>query len=112
MFGRKESRENRFIIAVKNYNETIKKLKEGSISLSPDNTTYLKLLESQNAKTDNLKDLKKFIRMNKKSSKEVSHYWEGLIVDGYTLMNVEYSETTPSINRLCSNEIFKFICNA
>ena len=28
---------------------------------------------------------------------EVSHYWEGLIVDGYTLVNVEYKETIPPL---------------
>ncbi|MEN6312691.1 MAG: hypothetical protein ABFD25_00430 [Clostridiaceae bacterium] len=112
MPGKKKSGGNRFIIAVKNYNETIHKLKEGAISLSADKTVYLKLLESQNVKVDNLNDLRKFIRTNKKAPKDVSHYWEGLIIDGYTLMNVEYSETRPSIDQLCRNEIIKFICTA
>lgn len=112
MPGKKESEGNRFIVAVKNYNETIHKLKEGAISLSADKAVYLKLLESQSLKVDNLKELRKFIRSNKKDPKNVNHYWENLIIEGYTLMNVEYSEKRPSIDQLCNNEVVKFICTA
>lgn len=109
MPGKGKSGGDRFIVAVKNYDETVQKLKEGAISLSADKSVYLKLLESQSVKAADLKDLKKFIRANKKTPKDVSHYWESLILDGYTLVNVEYSEQRPSIDHLCRNEIIKFI---
>jgi len=111
MFGKKAKQDGtRFIVAVKNYSETVNALKGGNISLPYSKELYIKLLETESMKVDNLKDLKKFIKANKKSAKEVAHYWEGLINDGYTLVNVEYNEKTPSMDHLCKNETFKFIC--
>jgi len=112
VFSKKKTVESRYIIAVKNLDNTVLKLKEGKISLSADRAVYLKLLESQSSKVDNLKELGKFIKNNKKTPKEVKHYWESLITDGYTLVNVEYNEKSPSIEHLCSNGIIKFICPA
>lgn len=112
MFGKAKQDGSRFIIAVKNYSETLKSLKEGNISLPYSKDIYIKLLETQTMKVDNLKELKKFIKANKKVVKEVSHYWEGLINDGYTLVNVEYNEKTPAMDHLCRNVTFKFICPA
>jgi hypothetical protein len=110
MFGKKSVALNRYIIAVKNYNDTMDKLKKGMISLPYEKDVYLKMLESQNSKVDSLKEIGKFARSNKKSLKEVGHYWEGLIADGYTLVNVEYLEKIPSIDHVCSNETIKFVC--
>lgn len=110
MLGKKRTEENRNIIAVKNYSETVRKLKEEAISFSFGREVYVKLLESQSSKLDNLGELKKFIKANKKDRKEVGHYWESLIMDGYTLINVEYPEKRPSIEQLCNNEIVKFVC--
>ena len=109
MFGKSKKAENRYIIAVKNYNETMKALKEGTISFPYDRSMYLKLIESQSAKTDNLKELNKFIKSNGKSKGEVGHYWEGLIVEGYTLLNDEYIGRTPDIGHLCNNDTIKFV---
>ncbi|MEN6487472.1 MAG: hypothetical protein ABFD66_01100 [Smithella sp.] len=80
------------------------------ISLPEDTTVYLKLLESQSSKVDNLNELRKFIKTNKKARKEVKYYWEILIIDSYTLVNVEYPGKEPSINLLCNNEIVKLLC--
>jgi hypothetical protein len=110
MFGKKKSEGKRFIVAVKNYNETMKLLKEGAISFPYDRAIYLKLLESQSIKTDNLKELGRFIKENNKAKKDVGHYWEGLIVDGYTLVNVEYLDKIPAIDHICGNETIKFVC--
>jgi hypothetical protein len=110
MFGKKSAAANRYIIAVKNYNETLDKLKKGVISLPYEKDVYLKMLESQNSKVDSLKEVGKFARMNKKSLKEVGHYWEGLIVDGYTLVNVEYLEKIPALDHVCNNETIKYVC--
>lgn len=50
MLGKKKSAKNRYIIAVKDYNNTVSMLKEGLISLPKDTTVYLRLLESRAAK--------------------------------------------------------------
>lgn len=110
MFGKNKTEENRFIIAVKDYNDTIKLIKEGTISLPYNNAIYVKLLEDQASKVDNLKELKKFIRMNHKVEKEVLHFWEGLIVRGYTLINVQYSDKAPRLEQLCSKDAIKYVC--
>ena len=110
MFGKKKSGDSRYIIAVKDYEKTVGLLKEGNISLPYDKAIYLKMLDSQSMKVDNLKDMKKFIKANGKSKKEVGHYWEGLIVDGYTLVNVEYLEKIPAMDHVCNNDTFKYVC--
>jgi len=110
MFGRKSSQENRYIIAIKNYDETVGLLREGKLSLGYDKSIYIKMIDSQTSRVDNLKDMKKFIRESGKSAKEVAHYWEGLIVDGYTLINVEYLDRIPAIDHVCGNKSIKFVC--
>lgn len=110
MFGKKAAQENRYIIAVKNYDETVKLLKEGKLSLQYDKAIYIKMIDSQTARVDNLKDLRKFVKANGKAAKEVGHYWEGLIVDGYTLVNVEYLDKIPAIDHVCGNNTIKFVC--
>jgi len=112
MFGKKKAEENRYIIAVKDYASTIKSIKEGAISLPFDSAIYSKLLEDQSSKVDNLKELKKFIKANHKIEKDVTHFWEGLIVQGYTLINVQYIGKTPSLEQLCSRDIIKYVCAA
>lgn len=110
MFGKKKMEQNRFIIAVKDYTNTVKSLKEGTMSLPYNSAIYIKLLEEQGSKVDNMKELKKFIRANQKEEKEVKHFWEGLIVRGYTLINVKYLEKTPSLEQICSKEVIKYVC--
>jgi len=110
MFGKKKVFENRYVIAVKNYNETVRKLKEGKISLPYDRNIYLKMIDSQIAKAESLKDIKSFAKFNGKKMGEVGHYWEGLITDGYTLINVEYTEKIPAIDHVCRNDTIKFVC--
>lgn len=109
MFKKKKNAESRYIIAVRDYEKTVGLLKEGKISLPYDKAIYLKMLDSQSMKVDNLKDMNKFIKANGKSKKEVGHYWEGLIVDGYTLVNVEYLEKIPAMDHVCNNETIKYI---
>ncbi len=110
MFGKKSAQENRYIIAVKDYDETVGLLKEGKLSLQYDKSIYVKMIDSQTSRVDNLKELKKFVRANGKAAKEVGHYWEGLIVEGYTLVNVEYLEKIPAIDHVCGNKTIKYVC--
>ena len=112
MFGKKKVKKDRYIIAVKDYEATLKLMKEGKITLPFDNAIYLKLLGGQDSKVDNLNDLKKFIKTNNKVVKEVLHSWEGFITGGYTLMNVEYLEKAPSLDKLCTRDTVKFVYNA
>lgn len=109
MFGKKKSKGNRYIIAIKNYGETVRRIKDGSIPLSADRSVYLGLLDSQSIKAENQEELGKFIRESKKQAKDVRHYWEGLIEEGYTLLNVEYLGVMPAIDRLCNQNTIKFI---
>jgi hypothetical protein len=112
MFGKKKIQKDRYIIAVKDYEATLKSMKEDKIKLPFDNAIYLKLLGGLDSKVDNLDDLKKFIKANNKEVKEYLHSWEGLISGGYTIMNVEYLEKVPSLDKLCSRDTVKFVCNA
>lgn len=112
MFGKKKDVGSRYVIAVKDYDKTMEKLKAGELSLPYDKAIYLKMLDSQSMKADSLKELKKFAKATGKSKKEVGHYWEGLIVDGYSLVNIEHIDKVPSIDHLCNNDIFKYITTA
>lgn len=110
MFGKKKEFKNRYIIAIKDYEATVEKIKNGEISLSYPREIYLKMIDSQSSRINDLKQIRKFARENGKRMGEVSHYWEGLIVDGYTLLNVEYTDLVPSIDHVCNNNTIKFIC--
>ncbi len=109
MFSKKKRVESRYVIAVKDYDDTLSKLEAGELSLPYDKGIYLKMLESQNMRVDNLKELRKFTKATGKSKKDVGHYWEGLIVDGYALVNIEYDEKVPSIDHVCNNNFFKYV---
>jgi hypothetical protein len=110
MFGRKNASGKRYIIAVKDYEATVGKLKNGTITLPYPRETYLKMIESQTSRTGSLKEIRKFAKQNGKRMSEVSHYWEGLIVDGYTLVNVEYTEDIPAVDHVCNNPTVKLVC--
>lgn len=110
MFGKKKVLDNRYIIAVKNYSDTVARLKDGAISLPYDKGIYQKMVSSQSSKVDNLKDIRKFAKENGKRMNEVKHYWEGLVAEGYTLVNVEYVDKIPAIDHVCNNDYFKFVC--
>jgi len=109
MFGKKKAEENKFIIAVKDYNNTVKSIKEGAVSLPYSSDVYLKLFEKSESKAENMKDIKKFIKENNKIEKEVKHFWEGLIEQGFTLISVRYDVRTPSLEQLCSKDIFRYV---
>lgn len=110
MFGKKKNLKDRYIIAVKDYETTVEKLRNGQLSLPYTREIYLKMIETQSSRADDLKEMKKFAKESGKRASEVKHYWEGLIVDGYTLLNVEYTDAIPSIDHVCNNRSFKFIC--
>lgn len=110
MFGKKVVLKDRYIFAVRDYDNTVKALKEGKLTFAYDREIYEKMMDSVTLKVNNLKDLGGFIRANKKSKGEVGHYWEGLIEEGYTLVNVEYAQKIPAISHVGNNDIIKFVC--
>jgi hypothetical protein len=110
MFGGKKAFGSRYIIAVKDYEATVEKLRNGSITLPYPRETYLKMIDSQTSRTDSLKQIRKFAKQNGKRMNEVSHYWEGLVADGYTLVNVEYTEDIPAVDHVCNNPTVKLVC--
>lgn len=109
MFGKKKAEENKFIIAVKDYATTAKAIKEGTASLPYSSNIYSELLESADSRADNLKEIKKFIKENNKIEKDVRHFWEGLIEQGFTLLSVHYSQKSPTLEQLCSKDILRYI---
>lgn len=111
MFWNKKSPENRFIIAIKDYANIIKAIKEGTIFLPFEKEVYLKLLENHGEMVNNLSGLNKFIKTHNKDKSEVMHFWEGLIVQGYTLVDVEYVTESPSLERLCNGDSIKYVCS-
>ena len=112
MFGKAKKQENQFVIAVKDFTETKKGLEAETLSVPFEKSLYRDLIATAANKVDNLKELGKFIRSQNKSKGDVMHYWEGLIAQGYTLMDVHYEKKTPAIERLCDTSKFKFVCRA
>ncbi len=111
-FGKAKKQENQYIIAVKDFAETQKCLKEDTLKVPFEKSLYRDLLATAVDKVDNVKELGKFIKSQNKSKGEVKHYWEGLITQGYTLLGVQYDKKAPAIERLCDANKFKFICRA
>ena len=109
MFWGKKKEENRHIIAIKDYTSFIKTTKEGSLYLPFDKDIYLKLLENNATKVDSLKELGKFIKESNKQKVDVIRFWEGLISNGYTLVNVKYDDKAPTIDALCNNNSIKYV---
>ena len=112
MFGKAKKQENQFVIAVKDFAETQKGLETETLSVPFEKSLYRDLIATAANKAGNLKELGKFIKLQKKSKGDVFHYWEGLIVQGYTLMDVHYDKKTPAIERLLDTSRFKLVCRA
>lgn len=110
MFGKSKKQENKFVIAVKDLADTEKALEAGTISLPFEKSLYCNLIASTCKKVDNLKGLNKFIKLQKMKKGDVKHYWEDLITEGYTIMDVIYDKKNPSMERLCDTGKFRLIC--
>ena len=109
MFGKSKTAFNH-VVAIKDYSKTIEAIKDGSLYVPFNKEIYNKLFANQAGKVDSIKELGSFIKTSKKDKKEVLHFWEGLIVGGYTLLGVQYDEKTPSFEKLCNNDSIKFVC--
>lgn len=110
MFGKVKKQENQYIIAIKDLANTQKDLEAGTISLPFEKSIYRDLIATSTKKVDNQKELNKFIKSENKNKGDVKHYWESLITEGYTLMEVHYDNKNPVIEKLCDTGKFKLIC--
>lgn len=110
MSRKSKNKEFSYIIAIKDLVDTKKTLEEETIKLPFERSLYSSLIESSFENIDNLKGLGKFIKSQKKEKNEVKHYWESLILQGYTLMEVYYDKENPPIAKLCNTEKIKYIC--
>ena len=110
MFGMAKTANFNYIIGIKDYTKTVAAIKDGSFYVPFNKDIYIKLFENQGAKVDDIKDLGNFIKKSKQDKKDVLHFWEGLIVRGYTLIGVKYDEKSPSFEKLCNNDSIKLVC--
>jgi len=101
---------NKYIMAVKDYEETVKLLTEGGKVMPREASVYSDLFSNVVIKCSNFDELKKFIKVSKYSKKDCMHYWEGLLTLGYTLVIVDYeAEDENFVENTCDNEILKYI---
>lgn len=110
MFGKPKKLENQYVIAVKEYEETKKAIDAETLSVPFEKSLYREMIATASNEVNNVKGLGKFIKLQNKSKGDVRHYWEGLITQGYTLMNVIYEKKAPSIERICDTSKFKLVC--
>ncbi len=106
----KNNTENQYVLAVKNYDELLREIDEGSVYLpGGDMGFYKSLLAGAINKVSKLKELKKFVKKVKADKKEVMHYWEGLLFENYTLILTEYADGDKSLRKLCDGVKIKFV---
>jgi len=106
----KKELRNKFVIAVKDIDGFLTGLESGKIRMPGNIESYKELLSAPLLKINSIKNLGKFIRKAGLSKSECALYWEGLLLDGYTLMIVEYNKGDAAL--LCDNKNIRFLTNA
>jgi len=107
MSARKDKKHH--VVAIKNYTNTIIAIKDDSMYLPFEKEVYIDMIENDSFKIDSTKDLKKFINASKVKKADVLHSWESFLVQGYTLVNINYSPESPSLERICFNDTIKYV---
>jgi hypothetical protein len=103
-------KNNKYIIAVKDYENTVKTLSKENKSMPRDASVYIDLFNNVETSCSDIAGLKKFIRASKFAKKDCMHYWEGLMTLDYTLIITEYdSDDENFVENSCDNELLKFI---
>jgi hypothetical protein len=110
MFGKTIKAEYNYILAVKDFTNTMEAMKTGTFKTPFNREIYMKLIENHKVKANDVKELKNLIKSSNKQKKDVLHFWEGLLVRGYTLFGVQYDHEVPSFERLCDNDRIKYVC--
>jgi|GEM_PF-395286 len=110
MARKSKKEEKSYIVAVKDYEKTMEDIASGKIYVSSYKDEYPQILNNAKAKVSEMKEVKKLIKMSKQNKKEVRHYWESLISNGYTLFYVTQEKEEPTIETLFNNNTLKFVC--
>jgi uncharacterized protein (UPF0335 family) len=110
MARKSKKEEKSYIVAVKDYEKTMEDISSGKLYVSSYKDEYPEVLDKAKAKVSDMKDVKKLIKMSKQNKKEVRHYWESLISNGYTLFMVTQEKEEPTIEALFNNNTLKFVC--
>lgn len=101
---------NKYILAVKDYEETVKMLTEGKKVMPREADVYSDFFNNVVIKCSKFEELNKFIKASKFSKKDCMHYWEGLLTLDYTLIIVLYEDGDENfVEGSCDNELLKFI---
>ena len=101
---------NKYIMAVSDYENTVKMLTEGKKVMPREASVYSDFFNNVVASCSTLAGLKKFIKASKLAKKDCLHYWEGLITLNFTLVIIDYvSEDENYVENSCDNELIKFI---
>ena len=102
--------ESKYIMAVKDYENTLKMVTEGNKVMPREASVYSDLFSNVITSCSTIEGLKKFIKKSKFAKKDCAHYWEGLMTLEYTLVIVDYkSEDENFVENSCDNELIKFI---
>ncbi|MDX1357573.1 MAG: hypothetical protein R3232_01955 [Clostridia bacterium] len=103
-------KNDKYIIAVKDYENTVKALSKDDKSMPRDASVYIDLFNNVVKSCSDMAGLKKFIKASKFAKKDCIHYWEGLMTLGYTLIITEYeSDDENFVENSCENDRLKFI---
>lgn len=101
---------NKYIMAVKDYENTMKMVTEGKKVMPREASVYSELFSNVVITCSKFENLKKFIKASKFSKKDCMHYWEGLLTLDYTLVIVDYdAEDENFVENTCDNELIKYI---
>lgn len=101
---------NKYIMAVVDYDNTVKALTEGKKVMPREASVYSDFFNNVAASCSDFSGLKKFIKASKFSKKDCEHYWEGLLTLNYTLLIIDYvTEDVNFVENSCDNELVKFI---
>lgn len=97
-------KKTKYIISVKDYETTLKKLISGDIVTIKTPDVYKALFTNVVYKCDSMEELKKFIKKNKYNKKDCSHYWESLVTGGQTLVTLTYDTDDENfVENCCDN---------
>ena len=110
MAAKSKKNEKYYVVAVKDFEKTMEDIASGKMYVHTYQDEYPAILNNNIAKCSSHKDIRKFIKQTKQTKKEVKHYWESMISNGYTLFQVKYEKDSPRIEAMFNSNILKFIC--
>ena len=109
MASKKKKIEMHYVVAVVDYEKTMESISDGTIYVPQPVSVYTDILASSMSTISEHKDIRKFIKLTKMNKKEVRHYWESLVSNGYTLFFIRYEKEDPTIESLFNTNVLKFV---